>query len=151
MALFETVFFFLQLGPFETTASAPGSAQASFAPRLFWQLRVLYVRAQGFRREDESRSRGFEKGQCQVCKLLLSCGLHVHCFKINAPYDYGFQVSVAWTQIYPESFARRSCALGHTIGSCDSCHRHRFTWWLHYQQASRRHGHWTWYGWMEVP
>ena len=32
------------VGPFESTASAPDSAQASLAPRLFFQLRVLCVR-----------------------------------------------------------------------------------------------------------
>ena len=56
---------------FETTASAPDSAQSSLAPPVDLTIaRALRIRAQGFRRENgassriQSRSRGLEKGLC---------------------------------------------------------------------------------------
>ena len=47
---------------FETTVSALDSAQASLTPQLFWHLRVLCVRTQGFRRENGAWSRIQSRG-----------------------------------------------------------------------------------------
>ena len=44
----------LPFGPFRNHDFGQDSAQASVAPRLFWQLHVFCVRAQGSRRENES-------------------------------------------------------------------------------------------------
>ena len=70
---------------FETTASALDSAQASLTPQLFWHLRVLCVRTQGFRRENgawsriQSRSRGFKRGLRQTFLLdFMSHSLYIH-------------------------------------------------------------------------